>query len=200
MFTYSLDSKKEITDNKGNRIIDLTTSIFAKRSADIDSFFVRHMTSRYVMRPDLVSLYEYGTTDQTEYILKYSGISNPFTLAEGDYLRIPNEDEAINSMAVNNTRDLTGDSIAMNQVRNYYKFVNQDYKSDSTSYDKLKDMKINSAVLDPTEDGDYTVPYISEDGTTAVTVRNGRMYFGEDNGMPTASVIKASTTSLDEKL
>lgn len=31
------------------------------------------------------------------------------------------------------------------------------------------------------------VPYISEDGRTAITIRNNRVYFGDDSGMKNAS-------------
>jgi hypothetical protein len=46
------------------------------------------------MRPDLVSLSMYRTIDNTELILKYSGISNPFSLDDDDVLLIPNESTA----------------------------------------------------------------------------------------------------------
>ena len=55
-------------------------------------------------------------------------------------------------------------------------------------------MKIPSAVIDPSGETDYYVPYITEDGRTSVTIRNGRVYFGEDTGVPNA----ATTTSTTE--
>lgn len=70
------------------------------------------------------------------------------------------------------------------QIRNYFKFVNQEYKPDKTSYDNLKNMDIKSGIINREDlDGSYMVPYISEDGRTAVTIRNGKMYFGEDSGI-----------------
>jgi len=48
-------------------------------------------------------------------------------------------------------------------------------------------MKIPSGVIDPTRiqnrTGNVMVPYISEDGRTSVSVRNGYVYFGEDSGL-----------------
>jgi len=53
---------------------------------------VRRIDSeKYAMRPDLISFAMYGTEDYAEYILKFSGISNPFTLCEDDVLKIPND-------------------------------------------------------------------------------------------------------------
>jgi hypothetical protein len=51
----------------------------------------------------------------------------------------------------------------------------------------LKATKIPSGVIDTTAQQELEPPYISEDGRTAVTIRNGRVYFGEDSGMQIAS-------------
>jgi hypothetical protein len=153
------------------------------------------MNSLFEMRPDLVSNVEYGTTKDTEFILKYSGISNPFSLKDDDILMIPNEDEA--EARTNDLGTAENNTAIETQIRNMFKFVNQDYKKNSASYDNLKKKEIKSAVQNDLENGEYIVPYISEDGTTAVTIRNGRMYFGEDSGLATANIIKASTTNLD---
>jgi hypothetical protein len=48
------------------------------------------MSSYAVMRPDLVAISEYGNVDYTEYILKFTGICNPFALDDDDILMIPN--------------------------------------------------------------------------------------------------------------
>jgi hypothetical protein len=157
------------------------------------------MTNFYEMRPDLVANAEYGNTDSAEFILKFSGISNPFTLSNEDILMIPNEGEAI-SKTTQVEADHEENDVREQQVRNFYKYVNQDYKSDSTSYDKLKETEMKSAVVPNTLQGDYMVPYISEDGTTAVTIRNGRMYFGEDSGLNTATIIKSSTSNIDNHI
>ena len=113
--------------------------------------------------------------------MKFSGISNPFTLNDDEVLLIPNDSQAEGMMAVNNEddqNDIKKGIVA--QIRNYYKFVNQEFKSDSTSYKNLENMDIPSGIIDTTQQKEYIVPYISEDGRTAVTVRGGKMYFGED--------------------
>ena len=46
------------------------------------------------MRPDKVAFAEYGTDEYTEYILKYSGVSNPFYIDEDDVLFIPDPGQA----------------------------------------------------------------------------------------------------------
>ena len=92
-------------------------------------------------------------------------------------------------MAYNNDEGAADDDTEarMAEIRNFYKFVNTEYKPDRTSYDNLKNMKIPSGVIKDTGQQDYMVPYISEDGRTAITIRNNRVYFGDDSGMKSAS-------------
>ena len=190
MFEYTLDRKEEVTDVRGNRIIDLTKSIFSRNTGQIQDYRVVRMTDVYQMSPDLISQYMYGTDEYTEFILKFAGISNPFTLDEDDILLIPNVTQAIGMMEAENrgANDATANEAQMVQIRNFYKFVNTEYKSDRSSYDKLKNMDIPSGVIDTTKarESDYIVPYISEDGRTSITIRNNRVYFGEDSGMTSA--------------
>ena len=198
MFTHSIDDKPHIIDDKGNEIVNLAASMFKENAAQIQTYTVKRMSSFFEMRPDLVSNTEYRTPKNTEFILKYSGISNPFSLKDDDILMIPNETEA--EARTSDLGTVNDRKTAETQIRNIFKFANQDYKKDSTPYDNLKKKEIKSGVQNDLESGDYIVPYISEDGTTAVTIRNGRMYFGEDSGLATANIIKASTTNLDKKI
>ena len=198
MFTHSIDDKPHIIDDKGNEIVNLAASMFKENAAQIQTYTVKRMSSFFEMRPDLVSNTEYGTPKNAEFILKYSGISNPFSLKDDDILMIPNETEA--EARTSDLGTVNDRKTAETQIRNIFKFANQDYKKDSTPYDNLKKKEIKSGVQNDLESGDYIVPYISEDGTTAVTIRNGRMYFGEDSGLATANIIKASTTNLDKKI
>ena len=151
MFKYTLDKKKEVTDSRGNRIIDLTKSIFARKSGTIKDYKIVRMSDVYEMRPDLVSQAMYETDEFAEFILKFAGISNPFTLSEDDVLLIPNDSQAEGMMAANSGEDESEETKSagtMAQIRQFFKFVNTEYRSDSTSYDNLKKMKIPSGVID----------------------------------------------------
>lgn len=142
------------------------------------------------MRPDLVSQMMYDTDEYAEFVLKFAGISNPFSLDDDDVLLIPNDMQAIGMMADNQSgsEDAEGmvSSGTMAQIRNFFKFVNHEYQPDRTSYDRLKNTNIPSGVISPTPENETPV-YIGEDGKTAVTIRGGRVYFGEDSGMNIAS-------------
>lgn len=200
MFTNTLDNKPQIVDQNGNTIVDLTRSIFRKNASPVLQYQVKRMNSHVIMRPDIVALAEYETTEMAEYILKYSGISNPFTLAEDDLLMIPNEDEAKSQMT-DHKDDTDKDKKQQSQtaaIRNYFKFVNQDYKKDSTSYDRLANTEIKSAVVsNGTLKGDYYVPYIATDDTTSIIIKNGRVFFGEESINDPENF---STTDMDKKI
>lgn len=195
MFTNTLDKKKFVTDNNGNQLVDLAASIFSKSAAGLNSYQTVKLTSHYQMRADKVAFAEYGTDEYTEYILKYSGVSNPFSIAEDDVLFIPDPGQAESQM-----QDIEDEKTEIaNQVQTYYKFTNTDFKSDSKSYDNLAN-KVIPKGTPRQENAGFTVPYISDEGT-AITIKNGRMYFGTDAGNIASpeQYAKELATKLDEK-
>ena len=177
MFTNTIDKKKFVTDNNGNQLVDLAASIFSKSAAGLNTYQTVKLTSHYQMRPDKVAFAEYGTDEYTEYILKYSGVSNPFSIDEDDVLFIPDPGQAEAQM-----QDVEDEKTEIaNQVQTYYKFTNTDFKSNSKSYDNLANKVIPKGTPRQTANAGFTVPYISDEGT-AITIKNGRMYFGTDAG------------------
>jgi hypothetical protein len=152
-------------------------------------------SEKYEMRPDLVSFAMYGDTDKTEYILKFSGISNPFTLDSDDVLKIPNDQEVYGMMAVNSPDNSVEDTRAREaRVRNNFKYYDptlNNYNKNGESYRNLADKKIPSGIIDKgkiqNRTGNIMVPYIAEDGRTSITIRNGRVYFGTNSGIASAS-------------
>lgn len=198
MFTNTLDKKPFVTDKNGNSIVDLTKSIFTQQAAGLNTYQTVRLNEHYQMRPDKVAFAEYGTDEYTEYILKYSGVSNPFSMDKDDVLFIPEPFEAAAQMQ--DVEDTT--EKIKQQVQTYYKFTNKDFKSDSASYDNLAKKKIGSGIPEMGQNDGFMVPYISDQGT-AITIKNGRMYFGTDAGntaMPGfVDNSKDLITTLDEK-
>lgn len=86
MKIYSID-KKKLVDNKLS--MSTPTLIFAD-STKVQEVHV--VSNDETGRIDLVSLSEYGTHDYIDIILKFNGISNPFSIIEGDVLYIPPRD------------------------------------------------------------------------------------------------------------
>lgn len=193
MFRYTIDKKPEITDSNGNVIIDFVTPLFYKNSTGINDYKVKRVGSeKYAMRPDMVSFAMYGDIDMAEYILKFSGISNPFTLDEDDVLMIPNDTEVLGMMAVEHPEDNVDQTqVNMTNFRNTFKFYDPSlnkYDNDGQSYRELAKKKIPSGIIKPDKPSNVMVPYIAEDGRTSVTIRNGKVYFGENAGLNIAGV------------
>ena len=74
MKIYTID-KKKVLDNKLS--ISTPTLLF---SDSVQVQAVHEVSADETGRIDLVSLSEYGTHDYTDIILKFNGISNPFSL------------------------------------------------------------------------------------------------------------------------
>lgn len=80
--------KKLFTTSSGESIIDLVSSTFTFGDNGATSGPV--LISEYeTMRPDLLSNRVYSTQDYWETILKFNGISNPFSLDQGEVLLVP---------------------------------------------------------------------------------------------------------------
>ena len=85
----TLDNKK-IVDGKFK--FTRPTLVFLETNETIAEHTV---TEDQVGRIDLISLQYYRSEDYCDYILKWNGISNPFSLKFGDVINIPNHREAL---------------------------------------------------------------------------------------------------------
>ena len=84
-----LEKKPTITDPQtGEQKIDLTVPVISGESAvSIGSYHV--VTQNEEMRPDLIGYNTFGDEGAFGYFLKTNGISNPYSLKEGDFLFLP---------------------------------------------------------------------------------------------------------------
>jgi len=81
-------AKKPFVVKNGQTIVDITAPVvqYQGQSNVIDIILVDEDMS---MRPDLVSYMAYGVVDYWDFILKFNGVSNPFSIFAGQYLMIP---------------------------------------------------------------------------------------------------------------
>ena len=189
MFNSSIDTKPHFTRPDGIVIRDLTQSMFELKTNDYVAYNVFRVPKEYRMRPDLISKSVFNNSLYAEIILKYNGISNPFTIDEGDIILIPDLDSAkgkIKSAGVNEADDKA------NKIRNSYKYIDplkRPKKADKEQLKKFNDRQI----VDVTEGS--LPPNFAKEGTSQVTYRNGRVYFGEGvetclkNGMSTSEFL-----------
>ena len=176
MFLNSLDRKPLFKKPDGLIIRDITQSMFNFGAENFVSISVYRIPSDYQMRPDLISQSVYNNTLYAEYILKYNGISNPFSIDEGDIIVIPDLRSAKES-----TKNLTDDAEASDakRIRNSYKYIDptkapkrdEDVESfDRRSLSKKKDQLADGALP----------PNMAQEGDKGITYRNGRVFFGEN--------------------
>lgn len=183
MFSTSIDLKSVVTDPNGNSIKNLPVSPIMK-GGRINSYKLKRVPNCYRMRPDLISLVEYGSTEKTEYIMMFNQIGNPFALDEDDVLLIPDVAEADAIMIpYDSTReDGTDSRIQDLLVQNYYKYVGNHNFVDLKSYDDYLNNKIPSGNVDnETEPTTTTVPYLLNNEEESMVIKNGKIYFNNPN-------------------
>jgi hypothetical protein len=195
MFLESIDKKPLFDKDDGNTVRDLTQSMFDFKSNNYTSFNVFKISVEYLMRPDLISQAVYNNTMYTEFVLKYNGISNPFSMEEGDIILIPNLEGA-----KNNTKSTSGTGAGVDidpsqKLRDAYKYIDPSKipKRDGNiaNFDDRQFAASKSTQASTSQGGQQTnatlqngalPPNIAAAGATQIVQRNGRVYFGEGIG------------------
>ena len=111
-----LNRKPIIKDKNGEDIVDLT-----KKSMDFTAEEPHITGGRYVseetqMRPDLISYQNYGDDGFWDLILKFNGVSNPFSLDTSQFLFIPDIQYMLRQLYV----ETSNNSKIANEVRKQY--------------------------------------------------------------------------------
>jgi len=166
MFVNSIDSKPIFTRPDKIQVRDLTSSMFKLDVKNYITYTIYKVPKEFAMRPDLISAAVYNNSLYAEIILKYNGISNPFTIQEGDLILIPNLDsaKAIISPQVGSPAD------GGKKLRDSYKYI------DPTKIPKANNDFQNRQIVNAPEGA--LPPNIAKEGEPQITYRNGRVYFG----------------------
>ena len=176
MFLNSLDRKPLFQKPDGAIIRDLTLTMFDFKSNNYLNFSAYKVPIDYQMRPDLISQSVYNNTLHAEYVLKFNGISNPFSIDAGDVILIPSLDSAKNNIK-SRGEDVEGSE--SKRIRNTYKYIDPT-KTPVRSKDISDfDNRNLQSKKDEIQDGALP-PNIAQEGDQGITYRNGRVYFGED--------------------
>ena len=193
MFTRTLDSKGTYKIDQGIEVIDLADGIFDPNKAMTQICSIYKVRKEYEMRPDLISSVLYGTTDYTEMILNYSLINNPFALEKDDLIYGASMSDIYNP--VKDTEiDNTG---VFDAVKNYHKYIDKSKVPEKPGSDK-----VNISIPSSNKDSEAN---ISKTGNTGLTVKDGKIYFGDIDDQITkvdSSIVNCATngTSLGEFL
>lgn len=165
----TLLNKYSITKKDGDVLPDITRSsidanllgrLASSRNLLIDSFSV--------MRPDLVSYNYYGSHDYMDIMLKYNGVSNPFSLYEGQVLFLPDITELQKIVKVpKKIEDIS--NVEIDEVESV--FVNPKTTQDEKRLEMLKKQNKGKEVL-PSN--------VNRKGDKNVKIKDGKIVFGED--------------------
>jgi hypothetical protein len=181
MFLNSIDKKPLLVKDDGLVIRDLTQSMFTFKTNNYISYQAYKVPTEYAMRPDLISQSVYNNTLQAEFILKYNGISNAFSISPGDIILIPD----LNSAQDNIRKEGEGADSPENKIRLSYKYLDP---TKAPSKDKIainfEDRNLKEGALPPN---------IAEEGAQQIVHRNGRVYFGE--GVSESACLKNGMSS-----
>jgi hypothetical protein len=161
-----LRNKLEYVKENGDKLIDLISSTFDfKKGGQFNAGLIR-VSEEESMRPDLISSRIYTESSNWDILLKYNGISNPFSINSGEILVSP----AFNSMDdfVVSPRAIIekGKEKALN---NENKLINPTSVKDKKRVEALKD-RVSELVP----------PNVNTSGNKNVKIKDGKVIFGED--------------------
>ena len=162
-----LKRKRFFTKENGDQIIDLASSTL--NSSKLNSTGASYIIVKEdeVMRPDLVCNRVYGDQNRLDALLKFNGISNPFSIDFGDFLiGLP-----FSSMdSLYKQPDVISEKGIQKADTTENLFNNPKTDKDRARLDDLK-KKANAAILPPN---------VNQPGSKNVKVKDGRVIFGED--------------------
>lgn len=166
LLTKLLRVKKFFTKPNGDKIVDLVSATFDFEKAEgYSQGFVRVMEEE-TMRPDLLAVRLYSDQNLYESLLKYNGISNPFSLEANTILLTP-QFKDLERMIVppKNILEKGEQKRASNEEKLLAPKTVKDKKRLAALKDKVKEI---------------VPPNVNIEGNQNVKVRNGRVIFGED--------------------
>lgn len=172
-FPVTQDTKPFIKDGNGNTIVNFLEKDIVVQSPSlpptgIDYYLVDNDTS---MRVDLISNEMYGYIDPAEKVLKFNGISNPFSIDEGDIL-ITFDLYSLNR----NIRAVNNSAKDKEDVRRQYLTPEKKSKIDPQLQSFSKRDTARKPVTGPADTA--LPPNYADFGDTEIQVRNGKIYMG----------------------
>lgn len=167
LFLETLLKKRYFTKPNGDTVIDLTKSSINMEADTPTEVNIIMVSDDEAMRPDIIAKSTYGDDSKLDFLLKYNGISNPFSLNTGDVLVIPDPFQMA-KMFRTPSADETAD---YNMSIAEFKYMDNLATPDSKRMELLK-LKAKNRELLP--------PNINQPGDKNIKFKNGKVVFGED--------------------
>ena len=158
--------KSIFTHSNGDNIVDLISSTFDFDKGGVASEGYLLVREEEAMRPDLISYRMYSDTSNYEVLMKYNGISNPFSIAPGEILLAP-PFRSLEKMIVPPKNIIEKGIVKTNS--NETTLLNPKTDKDKKRLESLKD-RLKEIVP----------PNINTSGNKNVKVKDGKVIFGED--------------------
>jgi hypothetical protein len=128
------------------------------------------------MRPDIASKSAYGTAEYWDILLKFNGISNPFSISKEDRLLVPSLDDMAENMAPSGQQDQLARA-----VRQQYIDVSKKAKQDPRLAEiekKRREAQRKKAQGAAVASVNNLPPNIAEEGDREIIVKGGKVQFG----------------------
>ena len=183
-----IERKKKIEKN-GELIFDLVEQSWRPENAEIkiQQFIV--VQDEWAMRPDLVSHAAYGTDRFTDYLLKFNGISNPFSIEAGDILVIPE--------IIDMQKNLLGDRTQRTDLRESQLDPSKISTKDKKRLEFLEKKAQNKGLQ---QSKSPLPPNFAPIGTQEITIEGGIIKFGNANTISTECGDSLSKARFKQKM
>jgi len=141
------------------------------------------VSSDLVMRSDLIAKIYFRDSNKLDYLLKFNGISNPFSIDEGDIILIPDDD--VMKAVFKPKREL--DKVASKES-----LINKFFDPDRLSKKDAKRLEYLQVKSEALSNGSKTnlPPNFAEPGSKEIKVVDGNVIFGAD-------VVKCNVNTTD---
>lgn len=192
MFSKTLDEKSKFIDENGDECIDLTEGIFSALYNVRSIHSIYRVDKHSEMRPDYIAAAVYGDEAYTEMIMKSSAVVNPFAIER---------DDLIFTARIDSIYDGVKDSIMYaentgiyDMIKNYHKYIDKSKIPDAPGSEKNK-VSVSS---EPSKVNGLE-PNISKTGKSGIVIKNGKIYFGENQNSDNSISDYITDNELKEK-
>jgi hypothetical protein len=168
----TLANKRRILDKNSEYIVDLTEStldpVLYKNIRITDVIVV---APDFVMRPELVALTVYGSSSDLDILLKFNSISNPYSLDAGQILLVPDKNDFFtkfrnNAAVIKDVNDIVFD------------------KKKLPAKDLARLTFLQAKAAQQQNPGTVLPANFDDQGNREVSVRDGKIIFGENVSLP----------------
>lgn len=170
-------SNKPLATVNNEQIVDLT---YPSVRYNYDPFVVGiiPMNSQLEMRPDLLSRVGYGNVQFWDLVLKFNGVSNPFSIAADDVFLMPSLEDMREQLSPPGVQNVIADSVRKQYIDTSKK-SKQDPKLEQIEK-KRREAQRKKAQGVGVQSVSNLPPNIAEQGDREIVVKGGKVFFGPD--------------------